>query len=267
MKLVYDGNNTAYRCNCTTELHTKQGERVSAIYGVLNSIRYDIEQLQSIAKSEVTDVVFVWDFGKSSRRMALYPEYKGNRGTNTPEDEQWFEEFKHQANFLHENLHKFGAVSVRFKGWEADDLIYAVCKEMSGDKVIVSTDEDMLQLVREDVTVYSPIKKKFINNVNFMREVGVPLTGFLSYKLLKGDSSDNIPGIKGIGEKRGKELITKYGSLNALLRDKVNLEKSKVTQKIFTMEGLQLLERNNHLMNLTMVNYEGVEEELKENLS
>jgi DNA polymerase-1 len=269
MKLIYDGNNTAYRCNCVTELYTKQGERVSAIYGVLNSIKSDIEYLEGKTKEKVEEITFVWDYGKSDRRMAIYPDYKANRKKKerTQDDNIWYEEFIMQADFLHDNFQYFGIKSIKVKGWEADDIIYGLTKEMSGDLVVVSTDEDMYQLVSENVTIFSPIKRLIINNLNFQQQTGVPLDSFLTYKIIKGDPSDNINGIPGIGEKTGKSLVCTYKDMSGILTNQASLMKSKRYSRIFTPEGLQLLDRNNRLINLSYVNYESIKDEIDSTIS
>lgn len=267
MKLVYDGNNTAYRANCTTELYTKQGERVSAILGTINSIRSDIDHLEKITGETVEEIYVVWDHGKSKRRMTLHPEYKGNRRKDqTSDDKIWYQEFLDQVNYLHENLHSFGIKSLKVKGWEADDLIYGMCEELEGDIVVVSTDEDMLQLISPNVTVFSPIKRILINNMNFFEKIGVQLQGFLTFKVIKGDSSDNINGIQGIGDKTGKSLVNKYKSMDGILANRKDLMKSKRYARIFTPEGLRLIDRNNRLINLSYVNYEDIRSEITDTI-
>jgi len=261
MKLIYDGNNLAHRCNNVYNLYTKQGERTSVIYGTFNSLKKDITDLKKMAKQNIEEVYFVWDAGRSKKRMELYPEYKASRRTES--DPVWYEEFKSQVEFLHKNLKYLGIKSIRFSGWEADDIIYALCRELKGDLVIVSNDEDLYQLICGNVTVFSPIKRKLINNINFKEQVGIPLSGFLSYKVIKGDTSDNIKGIDGIGEKTSKNLVNKYGNVGNMLRFRDDLRKSKRTSAILDPKNLQIIERNNQLMNLGLVDYKEILRDLK----
>ena len=258
--IVIDGNNLAYRCNSVTELTTKDGRRTSAIYGVLNSIPNDIRNIERLLGEPVHECVVVWDYGKNKRRLELYPEYKGTRHhDDTEEDKLWYEEFIQQTNVLHESLGLFGIKSLKVKGQECDDLIYSFIslaeihrEDEENHFVIISTDEDFFQLISPSVSVYSPIKQIFYTYDNFMGLFGIKPEYFLSYKIMKGDTSDNISGIKGIGEKTGKSLVNTYGGLQGILdiRNREQLMKSKVTQRLFTAEGLSVLDRNNRLIGL-----------------
>lgn len=268
MKLIYDGNNTAYRADCVTELYNKAGKRTSAIVGTMNSIKSDIDNLESLLGEKVEEVIVAWDYGKSKRRMELYPEYKGTRKHDTTEDDRLrYEEFIEQTNYLHNHLPKLGIKSVKFKGWEGDDVIKALTDIVEGSLVVVSTDEDMLQLVNDHVTIYSPIKKIFINNMNFYDKVGVQLASFIPYKIIKGDTSDNIPGIDGIGEKTGKDLLNKYQTLQGVFAAKPDLMKSKRYSRIFEPEGLRRIQRNLQLICLDYVDYSEIKDDIVEMLN
>jgi DNA polymerase-1 len=256
--VIYDGNNLAYRSNSVMELSTKDGRRTSAIFGVLNSIPKDINLLKDDYNILASEIVMVWDYGRNKRRTDLYPEYKGNRHHDqTEEDKQWYEEFIAQTNVLHQFLPFLGVKSLKIKGNEADDLVYCYVKDTLETReddqkliVIISTDEDFLQLISERVCVFSPIKKVLYTSENFSELFGIPLEYFVGYKILNGDSSDHIKGIQGIGEKTAKKLVNEYGGLPGVLNSYRELKKSKVTARIFTNEGLSLLDRNNQLINL-----------------
>ena len=276
LHILFDGNNTAYRANCTTELYTKNGVRTSAIMGVLNITHSSMEQLQKEYDMPIKEVIYAWDLGHSPRRKAVFPEYKANRKKSgeeaSEESKQWMDEFITQANILYENLSLFGVKCYRKKDWEGDDLIYAlsdaVLEKFPEDTVvIVSTDEDFHQLVSEHVHLYSPVKQILYNAENYEQLMGIPQELFLTYKVIKGDSSDGIPGIPGIGEKIGKSLVNEYGNLEQILSKsgKEKLMKSKRTAKIFTQEGLSTLARNNQLINLRdYVDLSEVEDEVRE---
>lgn len=262
--LLYDGNNLVYRNNVVTELYTKQGERVSGIFGTIKGVSADLRNVSTLSGQTITDVRFVFDGGRSKKRMELFPEYKGNRDGNDPDKQIFYEEFYKQMDFLEGNLKHFGIPVLRIRGWEADDLVYSISKEAEYDKIIlVSTDEDFLQLVNDNFWVFSPIKKLLITPQNFEEIKGVSLKGFLSYKILRGDSSDNIPGIQGIGEVTGKNLVNKYGDLIGILGNPRDLMKSKVTSRIFTPEGLNTLDRNRKLMDLSCVDYSSIKDQLE----
>ena len=257
--ILMDGNNTAYRANCVTELYTKSGIRTSAIVGVLNITHSVIEQLSKEYGLPVKEVIYGWDRGHAQRRKDVFPEYKGNRKSSekTDEEKQWMEEFIEQANILYDKLPLFGIKCIRKTGWEGDDLIYGLVQSLrktypEDTVVIVSTDEDFHQLIGENVDLYSPIKQVLYTLENYEELMGIPQELFLTYKILKGDSSDGIGGIAGIGDKTAKSLVNQYGDLEHLLsqESRSELMKSKRTQKIFTAEGLQILSRNNQLINL-----------------
>lgn len=256
IRVIFDGNANAYRANCVMELSTKQGFRTSAIIGTLNIIHSTVEELSKLYDSPVKEVIFVWDKGRSPRRMEVYPDYKSSRKKEfTPEDKQWIEDFYSQTEVLHENLHIFGIKSYRKDHWEGDDLVLGVTTQLSQRyvddvAVVVSTDEDFHQLISSTVHIYSPIKKILYTLENYKELTGIAPELFLTYKLLKGDSSDSIPGIQGIGEKTAKSLVNTYGDMENLLDHREELMKSKRFAKIFTVEGLSILDRNNKLINL-----------------
>lgn len=255
--LIYDGNNLAFRANSVMELKTKSGIRTSAIYGVLNSISKDLSLFRKRG-IDIDEVIFSWDCGKSKRRLDLYPEYKANRKKQREkeEDKQKYADFIQQTSIIHEFLPSLGIKSIKIKGWESDDIMYGLTvaiqdrQDEENSVIIVSTDEDFLQLVSQQVSVFSPIKDIHYTYENFKEKFGISLEGFLSFKILLGDSSDNISGIQGIGEKTGKSLIDTYGDLPGILSHKNDLTKSKVTSRIFTEEGLLTLDRNLKLIGL-----------------
>lgn len=256
IRLIFDGNANAYRANCVMELSTKQGVRTSAIMGTLNIIHSTIETLSKMCDAPVQDVIFVWDKGKSPRRLIVFPEYKANRRKEfTPEDEQWMKDFYNQTEILHENLHIFGIKSYRRDHWEGDDLVYGFTDQLSQRypddvSIIISTDEDFHQLISPTVYIFSPIKRILYTPDNYKEITGIAPELFLTYKILKGDSSDGIPGITSIGEKSAKSLVNRYGSLESILESKDELSKSARFARIFTKTGLMTLSRNNQLINL-----------------
>lgn len=272
--IIVEANGAAYRANVVTELSTKQGVRTSAILGTLNIAHSTITGLSKMYQLPVKETIFAWDYGHSPRRKALFPEYKQGRVKKewTPEDKQWMEEFYQQTDILHENLHIFGLKSYRKSHWEGDDLVwgftYALNQKYPNDLVvIVSTDEDFHQLITPKVHVYSPIKKLLFTPENYQELMGISVENYLTYKILKGDSSDAIPGIAGIGDKTAKTIVNKYGSLQGILSNAEELCKSKRTAAIFTKAGLQTLDRNNKLINLKeYVDLTPIMSELKETL-
>lgn len=275
--VIWDGNNTCFRADCVSDLRTKDGLRSAGIYGTLNILHNMFTELPKVFRDKglgdvrVTDNVFCWDMGHSKRRTTLFPEYKAGRNKFKDALEEELkkaqrEEFIQQTNALHTFLPALGVRSLRFPGWEGDDIIYTVTRIVQGDEwngraddlwVIVSTDEDFHQLISDNVYLYSPIKEVLYTPDNYAQLRGFPLSGFITYKILKGDTSDGIPGIQGIGDKTAAALVNQYGDMSNMLKPEnfPALRKSARTARILTPEGLQTLQRNNQLINLSYVDY------------
>lgn len=267
MIILIDMNNLAHRVFHTpqAELTTKAGEPSGVILGVINNIKATIERFP-----ECTRVMAMWDGGKSQWRKEAYPSYKAGRDYGSKEDPEKkakYDALWSQMEILHESLHLFGVNSIKIEGQEADDLIASACKVLPGPKVIVTNDKDMLQLISHEVSVYTPQKGgKMIGIMNFYEETGVTLSAYLGYRALVGDSSDNIIGVPGIGEKTAKDLMSKYGHidniLNAQGEDKKALMKSKRTNKIYQQEYLNVLAINNKIMSFKFAQYDLLDPEV-----
>lgn len=271
--MLIDGNNTVYRNAAVMNLTTKSGFPTGGIFGTLNSISSLLRDLPDIIGDQISECIVVFDGGRSKRRTTMFPEYKGGRKTDadrTEEEKEFYHNLLKQMDIVNENLSNVGVKTIKIMGWEADDIIYGLIKQSNSIRednnfVIVSTDEDFLQLVDHNVCIYSPIKQIYYSYDNFEELFGCKPEHFISYKILKGDSSDNISGIKGIGEKTGKKLVNEYGGLVGLLdqSNRATLMKSAVTQRLFTNEGLATIQRNNQLINLKeFVDYTEVEDQL-----
>lgn len=286
MILLLDANNLAYRADQTHQLTTKQGERVGVMFGTINMIHsylkpsgggytnYIYDALEEVGVTEeFTRVITAWDGGKSKWRKSFFPDYKAQRDVNrakkTPEEKEARDAFLKQMNGLHKVLPNFGVKSLKLKDWEGDDLIYTVTKLVPDELiVVVSTDKDMLQLVSPSVYVWRPGRDKdgkLYTPENFEKLTGVAKRSYLDYRILVGDSSDNIPGIHGIGEKTAAALMKEYGSIMGMVPHKAVLMKSKVKQRIFTQ--VDILDRNDALMNMERIPMESIEPYVKEELT
>jgi DNA polymerase I len=270
MIMVIDGNNLAHRVLHTPQgnLTTAQGEPSGVMIGVLKAIRQNLQRFP-----ETTRVIVVWDAkGGSAWRKKLYPAYKGNRdyGNDNEEKKKLYEGLWAQMEESHRMLHMVGVHSIKLDGYEADDLMagiaYAVTKQNKGHVMIVTSDKDMLQLVSDRVSIYSPYRDKVISPLDFYEETGVTKEAYIGYRALVGDTSDNIMGISGIGEKTAKKLMDEHGHIDNILNAKgdvlKSLMKSKVKSRIFTPEGLQTLGINNKIMNFKHVEFSQDAEDL-----
>lgn len=205
--LLVDGNHLSYRCKFTYYLWTDAGEDVSVVYGFLSVLISEINKLKP------DHIIVVWDGGIQDFRKKLLPNYKKGRHARETEEER--ENFRNQLQLLQNTLPMLGIPSVRIEGYEADDVIYTLSRLTADKCVIYSGDSDMLQAVTSDesVVVYNPAKKQEINYYNFDRLVGIHPDRYVDYRIITGDDSDNIKGIKGIGPKGASELLNEYGTV------------------------------------------------------
>jgi DNA polymerase-1 len=185
------------------------GHHIGGLTGFLKSIGY------AIRMSDPTKVVVIFDgIGGSNARRNLYPEYKANRNSSRITNHNIFsskdeesESINNQISRLIQYLQCLPVTVISIDGLEADDIIgYLANKFQAHDETqkvtIMSADKDFLQLVSDKVHCYSPTKKKIYTPKEVLEEYGVSSSNFLNYKILMGDTSDNIPGITGLGPKK-----------------------------------------------------------------
>ena len=209
--LIVDGLNLYLRAFAVNGALNDNGVPVGGLTGFLRSLAY------AIRETNPTRVIIVYDgSGGSQRRRKLCPDYKSNRKPgkritrwdafkNATEEK---EAMKIQFSRLIEYLDFLPLNVISIDRIEADDTIaYITNKLVKEEVVIMSADQDFLQLVDDRVTVWSPIKKKFYTPELVMKDYGVPAHNFLMYKVLMGDKSDNILGVKGLGPKKLPKII------------------------------------------------------------
>lgn len=203
--LIIDGSNLAHRCRHTFSLSYK-GMDTSITYGFLRNLW----SLLGKFKPEV--VIVCWDGGAPEFRYKLCPTYK----RRDHGDEEDYAIFLQQVRELQYVLPVCGVSSVRRLSIEADDLMYQAGVLLIGTKVVVTTDQDMLQMVANDLTgatsMYSPIKDVIVTHDGFAEFTeGVYPDEWMTYRMLVGDSSDGVPGVKGIGPAKALGLLDTYG--------------------------------------------------------
>lgn len=212
--VIIDGKSVFYRGYFAMgALSTSDGTPTSGVYGFATIATEIVKKLQP------TKVVVAWDKAKTStaKRLAIYPEYKAGR-TRPPED------FFAQIPLLKELIFALGWEFLEVDEYEADDIIGTLAKQADekGDYMtyIVSSDLDMLQIVDENTRMYRLIKGfsniEEIDISAIEKKYGILKNQFLDLKALKGDNSDNIPGVPGIGEKTAVKLLNEYGSLKGV---------------------------------------------------
>jgi 5'-3' exonuclease len=234
--LLVDGHYYLYRSFYAIRgLRNSRGEPTNAIYGYAKAIRKMLADL----KPDLAAVI--WDSGLPARRTDLQPEYKQNR-TAMPDD------LRPQEEWLQENISLFGPASVCADNTEADDLIasYARGASAEGAEVIIATnDKDILQLAGDRIRIYSTAKSeagpesfRLLGTPEVQAKWGVLPSQIADVLALTGDSSDNIPGVPGVGDKTAVALITAHGSVENLLRDPAAITNPKLREKIFASREL-----------------------------
>jgi len=208
------------------------GHHIGGLTGFLKSIGY------AIRMCDPTKVVIVFDgVGGSNARRNLFPDYKANRNVNrmtnysifSSKDEEQ-ESINNQMERLIQYLKCLPVTVISIDGLEADDIIgYLANKFQAYDETqqvtIMSADKDFLQLVSSKVSVYSPTKKKVYTPKDVLEEYGVSSINFINYKILLGDSSDNVPGVTGLGPKKLTKLYPELTGANHVTLDSI-IEKS-----------------------------------------
>ena len=208
--ILVDGNNLMFRSYYATAysgniMKNKQGFPTNALYGFINMMNKIINEEQP----EYIAVAF--DVGKTFRHTS-YTEYKGGR-IETPDD------LKKQFPKAYEVLEAMGIKHLKCPGYEADDIIGTLAKMVDENEefiaTIVSSDKDLLQLISDDVEVKLLKQKDYIrmNKQVFFDTYGIEPIRMIDLKSLMGDASDNIPGVKGIGEKTALKLLQQYQTL------------------------------------------------------
>ena len=212
--LIIDGLNTFLRSFTMINHLNPDGHHIGGLTGFLKSIGY------AIRMSDPTKVVVIFDgIGGSNARRNLYPEYKANRNSSRITNHNIFsskdeesESINNQISRLIQYLQCLPVTVISIDGLEADDIIgYLANKFQAHDETqkvtIMSADKDFIQLVSDKVHCYSPTKKKIYTPKDVLEEFGVSSNNFLNYKILMGDTSDNIPGITGLGPKKLLKLF------------------------------------------------------------
>ena len=201
------------------------GTPVNAVMGFCNMI------FKLLNDHPTARVAAIFDATRTNFRNDIYPEYKANR-SETPE------ELIPQFPLIRDAARAFGLPSVELEGFEADDLIatYARCAHEKGIRtVIVSSDKDLMQLVKKDsVCMLDPIKQTRICEPEVFEKFGVSPDKVVDIQALAGDSVDNVPGVPGIGIKTAAELINQYGDLEGLLS---NLDQIKQPKRRETLQN------------------------------
>ena len=202
-------------------MNTSSGLPTQAIYGFLKSIL-------KILKFKDKYIVLCFDTKEGSFRNELYPDYKGNRGEIDPDLEV-------QIPYIQKVVETLGVYSLQKKGYEADDIIGTLAKQFSKANhsvAVVSNDKDFVQLIDKNIFLYDIQKNIKYNEQKAVQKWGVPPSQMLDYLSLVGDSSDNVPGVKGIGPKGAIKLLQTYKNLKDIYKNINKIEPESIRKKL-----------------------------------
>ena len=200
------------------------GLPTGAVAGFCNMLFKLLEDAKSLEnKSRPTHFAVIFDSARKNFRNEIYSDYKANR-SDAPDD------LIPQFDYIRKSVEAFNLPSIELTNYEADDLIATYSEQIikKGENVtVVSSDKDLMQLYKKNLRIYDPMKNKFISEEDIQKKFGVSADKVVDVQSLAGDSSDNVPGVPGIGIKTAAELINKYGSLEKLLLNTKKIKQNK----------------------------------------
>ena len=206
--VLVDGSGYIFRAfHALPPMTRPDGTPVNAVFGFTQMLS------SFLAEHRGSHLAVVFDASRVTFRNDIYPDYKAHRPDPPPE-------LVPQFALIREATEAFGVAQVEAPGFEADDLIAAYARafvENGGEVTIVSSDKDLMQLVRPGVQMLDPIKRKPIREAEVIEKFGVPPGKVIEVQALIGDAVDNVPGVPKIGPKTAAELILAYGDLEAVL--------------------------------------------------
>jgi DNA polymerase-1 len=216
--VLIDGSGFIFRAfHALPPMTRPDGVPVNAVFGFTN-------MLAKLLREHVgTHIAVIFDAGRHTFRNRLYDGYKAQR-PEPPED------LRPQFALVREATAAFAVPAIELADWEADDLIASYARaavESGGRATIISSDKDLMQLLRPGVEMLDPIKQKPIGPAEVMEKFGVPPEKLIDVQALMGDSVDNVPGVPGIGPKNAAQLIAEFGDLETVLAAAPAMKPSK----------------------------------------
>ncbi len=210
---------------------------VSGFCSMLFKLLEDSRSDDSINKP--THFAVIFDSARKNFRNDIYKDYKANR-SEAPDD------LVPQFEYIRKSVKAFNLPSIELLNYEADDLIATYAKKITdaGAKVtVISSDKDLMQLVSNKIRLYDPMKSRIIGEKEVLEKFGVKPNQVIDVQSLAGDSSDNIPGVPGIGIKTASELINKYKNLDTLLKKANEIPQNKRRETLIENKDKALLSR------------------------
>ena len=259
--LIIDGMNTFIRSFAAIPTMDENGNHIGGVTGFLKSVGYVTR------KFKPSRVYVIFDGkGGSKRRRDIYPDYKLGRkpltrlnrtyDMTTEKDEQ--DLMRYELVIVAKALMKLPITTITLDHVEADDIISYIAQhvvENGGESIIYSTDKDFLQLVGDDIKVWNPVRKKTYIPEIVVEDYEIHPNNFLLYRALTGDTSDNLPGIKGLGMKTLLKIVPEFVTEQPLTFDDVidAAENSKLKVASRIVDEQESIKRNIKLMSLRSV--------------
>jgi DNA polymerase-1 len=216
--ILVDGSGYIFRAfHALPPMTRPDGTQVNAVYGFTQMLA------GFLAKHAASHIAVVFDSARLTFRNEIYPDYKAHRPEPPPE-------LVPQFGLIREATEALGVCKIEQPGYEADDMIAAYAKAFEaegGTVTIVSSDKDLMQLIRPGVEMLDPIKQKPIREPEVLEKFGVTPDKVVEVQALAGDSTDNVPGVPGIGVKTAAQLIAEYGDVETLLANTAKIRQPK----------------------------------------
>ena len=240
---LIDGSGFIFRAfHALPPMTRPDGTPINAVYGFCTMLN------KLLTDSKIEHIAVIFDAGRKTFRNDIYPEYKAHRPPPPPE-------LVPQFALIRDATRAYGLPSIEAPGFEADDLIAAyakAAKEKNIDVCIVSSDKDLMQLLRPGVGMFDPLKSIPIGSEEVFKKFGVTPDKVVEVQALAGDSTDNIPGVPGIGVKTAAELINTYGSLENLLAEANTIKQPKRREALIQNAELARISRRLVLLDDTV---------------
>ncbi|MCX5874866.1 MAG: DNA polymerase I [Deltaproteobacteria bacterium] len=231
---LIDASAYIYRAyHAIAPLTNKNGLPTHAVYGFTNIL------LRVLREKAPRFIGIAFDVRGPNFRHEMYQAYKANR-PSMPDD------LACQIPYIKEIVAAHNFACLERQGYEADDLLASAAKKLAAQGhpvILVSGDKDLLQLVSETITVWDPMRDVFMNPAAVQKKYNIPPQQLLDFFALMGDSSDNVPGVAGIGPKTAEKLINEYGSLEGLYQNIETLSQAKLKEKLLASRENAFLSR------------------------
>jgi len=237
---LIDGSGFIFRAFHSSPLDAfrrSDGVYTNAVNGYCALLMKMIDRARDDGAYDYMAVIF--DASRKNFRNDIYPEYKANRDAPP-------EELRPQFALIREATVAFGLPSIELEGYEADDLIATYAREAEAqgiETIVVSSDKDLMQLVREHVYMFDPMKDLVIGPDEVMDKFGVTPDKVVDVQSLAGDSTDNVPGVPGIGVKTAALLLDEYGDLDTLLERAGEIKQNKRRENLIEFADLARVSR------------------------